>query len=84
VSLAVFLSLLCCTHCPYCAGADADVLRLAYAEMYDVLGTIFRRFKFELYDTTRADVDMVHDFFLPSPSFDSKGIRVKVVDVEEM
>jgi hypothetical protein len=53
----------------YCSLAKAE-LRLAIA-------TVFRRFeKQELFETTRADVDIQHDLFLPQPKLDSKGIRV--------
>lgn len=56
-----------------CIGSN-----LAYAEMYLMLATVFRRFNFELFETTRADVDIAHDFFEPSVRLDSKGIQVKV------
>jgi cytochrome P450 len=56
-----------------CIGSN-----LAYAEIYMTLATVFRRFDFELFETTRADVDMVHDFFNPCVRLDSKGIRAKV------
>ena len=40
--------------------------RLAKAELQLALATIFRRFdKQELFETTRADVDIQHDLFLP-------------------
>jgi hypothetical protein len=51
---------------------------LAYAEMYLTLATIVRRFDMELFETTREDVTMVHDFFVAAPRLDSKGIRIKV------
>jgi hypothetical protein len=51
---------------------------LAYAEIYLTLATLFRRFTFELYDTDVSDVNLAHDFFLPAPKLDSKGLRVKV------
>ena len=53
--------------------------RLAYAELYIALATVFRRFEFELYETSREDVDAKHDFFVPSPRLDSKGMRVLVM-----
>ena len=53
-------------------------MNLAYAEMHMALATVFRRFDLELFETTRADVDMVHDFFNPSVKLDSKGIRAMV------
>ncbi|RDW72940.1 hypothetical protein BP6252_06847 [Coleophoma cylindrospora] len=54
---------------------------LAYAELYLALATVFRRFQFELYDTDVSDIELAHDFFLPTPKLDSKGVRVKVKSV---
>ena len=51
---------------------------LASAELYVALATVFRRFEFELYGTSR-DVDAKHDFFVLSPRLDSKGMRVLVM-----
>lgn len=53
-------------------------INLAHAEIYLTLAAVFRRFELELYETTREDVDLVHDFFNPSPRKDSKGVRVLV------
>lgn len=53
-------------------------INLAYAEIYLTLATIFRRFDLELYQTTRADIDIVYDWFNPMPRLDSKGVRVVV------
>jgi hypothetical protein len=50
--------------------------------MYLSLAAIFRRFTFELYETDVSDVELAHDFFLPSPKLDSEGVRVKVKTVE--
>jgi hypothetical protein len=47
------------------------------------LAHVFRKFRLELYQTDRSDVVMAHDFFLPSPKLDTKGVRVKVVEVFE-
>lgn len=44
------------------------------------LAGVFRNFNFELYETDSSDVELAHDFFLPSPKLDSKGVRVKVLD----
>lgn len=44
-----------------------------------MLAHIFRRFSLELYETDASDVEVVHDFFIPSARLDSKGVRVKVV-----
>lgn len=53
---------------------------LAYLELYVVLAHLFRRFSFQLHETDVSDVELAHDFFLPSPKLDSKGVRVQVVE----
>ena len=53
-------------------------INFAYAELYLTLAAVFRRLNLELYQTTRADVDVVHDFLVGVPRLDSKGIRVTV------
>jgi cytochrome P450 len=51
---------------------------LALAEIYIVCGALFRRFDFELYGTTREDVEAEHDLFIPRPrNMATLGIRVK-------
>ncbi|KAK4695743.1 hypothetical protein P7C71_g2073, partial [Lecanoromycetidae sp. Uapishka_2] len=59
-----------------CAG-----LNLAYAEFYLALAAVFApgRFRLELFETDASDVETKHDFFVPSPRLDSKGIRAVVV-----
>jgi cytochrome P450 len=54
-------------------------MNLAYAELYMTLAAVFRRFELQLFETTRADVEMVHDFIAGTPRLDSKGMRVIVV-----
>lgn len=54
---------------------------LAHAELYLAVATVFRRFAFELYDTDFSDIELAHDFFLPSPKLHSKGLRVKATSV---
>lgn len=51
---------------------------LAWCELYLVFASLFRVFDFELYETDMTDVEFAHDFFLPFPKLDSKGIRVFV------
>jgi hypothetical protein len=46
-----------------------------------VTAAIFRRFEFELYETDVSDLELKHDFFIPIPRLDSKGVRVKVTAV---
>lgn len=55
-------------------------INLAYLELHVTLATVFRRFELELYDTDQSDVAIKHDFMLPSPNLDSKGVRVKVLE----
>jgi hypothetical protein len=51
---------------------------LALAEIYVVVGTLFRRFDFELYGTTREDIEAEHDLFIPRPkNMATLGVRVK-------
>jgi hypothetical protein len=51
-------------------------------ELYIALGSLFRRFSLELFETDRSDIEVAHDFFLPSPRMDSLGVRVKFKEVE--
>ncbi|KAF2758957.1 putative cytochrome P450 [Pseudovirgaria hyperparasitica] len=55
-------------------------INLAQAELYLTFAAMIRYFDLELFDTDKTDVDMAHDFFLPFPKLDSKGIRVLVKD----
>ncbi|KAI3318956.1 putative cytochrome P450 [Xylariaceae sp. AK1471] len=57
-------------------------INLANVELYRVLATLFRRFTFELYDTDISDIEIAHDFFVPSPKLDTKGLRVKVTSAK--
>jgi hypothetical protein len=61
--------------------ADLLISSLAHAELYLAVASVFRRFTFELYDTDLSDIELKHEFFLPSPKLDSKGLRVKVTSV---
>lgn len=53
---------------------------LASAEIHLTLAAIFsgKRFELELYQTTREDVDVEHDFFNPQPKKGAVGVRVFV------
>ncbi|KAI9734110.1 MAG: hypothetical protein M1835_003401, partial [Candelina submexicana] len=53
---------------------------LAYAEIYLTLAALFRRFEFELFETTRHDIDILRDCFNTAAALDSNGLRVKVVE----
>ena len=57
-----------------CAG-----MRLAYAEMYLTVAYVVVRLgsQIQLYDTEyERDVEYRHDYFIPAPSFQSRGVRV--------
>ncbi|KAL3440678.1 cytochrome P450 [Aspergillus insuetus] len=53
-------------------------LNLAWCELYLVFAALFRFFDFELFETDITDIEFVHDFFIPFPKLDSKGVRVFV------
>ena len=61
------------------ASADAELqYSLAYAELYLAVANLTMRYDFELYETTREDVDWVHDFTVPNPKLGSNLIRAFV------
>lgn len=51
---------------------------LAVAEMTIALVTIFRRFNWDLYETTYEDVRIVRDLVAPDVAKTSRGIRATV------
>jgi hypothetical protein len=51
---------------------------LAYAELYLALAGVFRRFDFELFETTIDDVKIERDAFVAGAKVGSKGVRVRV------
>jgi hypothetical protein len=51
-------------------------------EAYVALASVMRRFSLQLYETDASDIEVAHDFFLPCPKLDSKGVRVKVLEAE--
>ena len=54
---------------------------LALAEIYIVLGHLFRRFDLSLHDTVRErDIDVVRDAFIGEVSWKSKGVKVKLAE----
>ena len=53
-------------------------MNLVYAQMYLTLAAVLSRFELRLFETTRADVDMAHDFISGFPRLDSRGVRVTV------
>lgn len=53
-------------------------------ELHITLATIFHRFNFELFGTTREkDIDTARDCFLAETVPGSLGVRVKVVNVHD-
>lgn len=53
-------------------------INLAYIEMYLTLAMMFRRYRFELHESSVEDVELGHDFFIPVARLESKGVRVFV------
>ena len=53
--------------------------RLAFAELFITIATLVRRFDFELFETTRRDVDPARDFFIPKSETDN-SVRMVVRD----
>jgi cytochrome P450 len=53
-------------------------MNLAKVEIYMCLAAVFRGFDMELFETTRTDVEVAHDFFNPQSRKGSKGVRVHV------
>lgn len=54
---------------------------MAYVELHLALATLVRRFTFDLHQTDISDVEIAHDFMVPQPKLDTKGMRVKVTSV---
>lgn len=53
-------------------------MNLASCLLYQTLATVFRQHDFELFETDVSDTRLAHDYFMPVPKLDSKGVRVKV------
>lgn len=55
-------------------------LSLAYAELYIMLGILFRPGgpEMKLFQTDESDIIQAHDFLIPLPKLTSKGLRVTV------
>ena len=63
----------------FCKGTRGCLgINLAYAELFLAFAGVFRRFDFELFDTTVDDVKLVRDKLVPAAAVESKGIRVIV------
>ncbi|KAH8700030.1 putative flavonoid 3-hydroxylase [Phaeosphaeriaceae sp. PMI808] len=67
-------------YMPFGRGSRMCVgLNLALAELYLILGTLFDKFDFDLFETTKErDIDIARDCFIGEPCTQSKGVRVKV------
>jgi hypothetical protein len=44
------------------------------------MANVYRDVHFKLYETTREDVTLAHELFLPFPKQSSKGVRVLITD----
>ncbi|KAL8646237.1 MAG: hypothetical protein Q9210_006250 [Variospora velana] len=53
-------------------------INLAYAELYMTIGTIFRRFELELFETTRETVQYGRDYFNAFPEKGCDGVKVAI------
>ncbi|KAL9035980.1 MAG: hypothetical protein Q9180_004564 [Flavoplaca navasiana] len=64
----------------YLKALIKEGLRLAMAELYIVLAVLYRSggAKLELFETQESDVTPAHDFLIPLPRLESKGVRVVV------
>jgi cytochrome P450 len=49
---------------------------LAIMNLYLTIAAFFHEFDAELYETTRKDIEIEHDYFSPFPAVSSKGLRV--------
>ncbi|KAL4982116.1 cytochrome P450 [Aspergillus falconensis] len=56
-------------------------MNLAYAELYNTLAAVVRRFDMELYRTTAEDIRFVRDMLLPRSKDGPWKVRVKVVGI---
>ncbi|KAL9017054.1 MAG: hypothetical protein Q9185_005608 [Variospora sp. 1 TL-2023] len=53
-------------------------INLAYTELYMTIGTIFRRFELELFETTRETVQYGTDYFNAFPEKGRDGVKVTI------
>ncbi|KAG9186801.1 hypothetical protein G6011_09909 [Alternaria panax] len=53
-------------------------MNLAQAEMRICIATVVGRFDMELFESSRKEVDLVHDLFLPGVDRSSKGVHVLI------
>jgi len=55
-------------------------MQMAYLELYLMVASLMRRFRFELFETDERDVEFCKDYVTPHPAETSKGVRVLVFD----
>lgn len=56
-----------------------NFVSLALAELFITIATVFQRFDLELHNTTRDDIDIKHDLFIPRPkNLNTLGVQVRV------
>lgn len=60
-------------------------ISLAYAELYLAFGLLIRRMgsSLRLFNTTKDDVEIHYDRFVPTPKDGTKGIRITVLPGSE-
>ncbi|KAL0632831.1 hypothetical protein Q9L58_008259 [Maublancomyces gigas] len=66
---------------PFSKGSRACLgINLAYCELFLIVGSIFRKYDLEIYDTSEADITPVRDYMIGYPMKESKGFRVLARD----
>lgn len=59
-------------------------LKLAWAELYLIVGTVFRRFNLDVELVSKErDIDIVSDVVMGAAQFDSPGVIVKIIQNED-
>lgn len=65
---------------PFSKGSRACIgIHLASAELVLTVASLFRRFQFELYDTTEKDIEVTWDGFSAGFNPETNGVRIKAV-----
>lgn len=68
---------------PFARGSRSCLgMNLAMAEINLVIASLFQNdavgMRMELFNTDESDVEQAHDFMIPMPRLDSKGVRVRI------
>lgn len=59
-------------------------INLAWAELYLIVASVFRRFEFDVEGVVcERDIDVAKDVIMGVPRADSKGIVVKVLQIQD-